>query len=165
MAFEIPADLNPALMPVAWLIGRWQGNGHGNWPGMGEFEFGQQIDFATNQGPYLHYFSQTWTLDDQGQPAAPLSMETGFWRPGADGELEVVLSSPEGWAEVWAGKVQGAKIDLATDVVARTTSAELPYTGGRRLYGQVEGDLMYAFDRATTEIELQPYLWARLARA
>jgi hypothetical protein len=165
VAFEIPADLNPALMPLAWLIGRWQGNGHGSWPGQGEFEFGQQIDFASNQSSYLHYLSQTWTLDEQGQPAQPLAMETGFWRPVGDGDVEVVLTSPEGWAEVWAGRLQGAKIDLTTDVVARTNTAELPYTGGRRLYGQVEGHLMYAIDRATTEVELQPYMWARLERA
>lgn len=165
MAFEIPADLNPALMPLAWLIGRWQGNGHGNWPDQGDFQFGQQIDFATNQGPYLHYLSQTWTLDDDGQPAAPLTMETGFWRPGGDGTLEVVLASPEGWAEVWAGQLKGARVDLTTDVVARTTTAELTYSGGQRLYGNVEGDLMWTFDRATTEVELQPYMWARLQRA
>lgn len=164
MAFEIPADLNPALMPIAWLIGRWQGNGHGSWPDQGSFEFGQQIDFATNQGPYLHYLSQTWTLDPEGQPDTPLSMETGFWRPLEDGTLEVVLTSPEGWAEVWAGRLQGATVDLTTDVVARTTTAQLAYTGGHRLYGNVEGDLMWAFDRATTTVELQPYMWARLAR-
>ena len=81
MAFEVDPDLNQALMPLAWMIGRWQGNGHGSWPGMGDFEFGQQIDFATNRGPYLHYLSQTWTLDADGQPDEPLTMEGGFWRP------------------------------------------------------------------------------------
>ncbi len=165
MAFQIPADLSPALMPIAWLVGRWQGNGHGSWPGVGEFEFGQQIDFSTNQGPYLHYLSQTWTLDEAGQPDAPLTMETGFWRPGEQGTLEVVLTSPEGWAEVWAGSARGARIELTSDVVARTTTAELLYTGGHRLYGNIDGDLMWAFDRATTDVELQPYLWARLRRS
>lgn len=165
MAFEIDTDLNPALLPLAWLIGRWQGNGHGNWPGLGDFEFGQQIDFATNGGPYLHYLSQIWTLGDDGQPAAPLTMETGFWRPAGDGELELVLANPQGWAEVWVGTSQGAKIELTTDLVARTTTAELAYTGGHRLYGNVEGDLMWAFDRATTDVALQPYLWAQLQRA
>ena len=70
-----------------------------------------------------------------------------------------------GWAEVWAGTVQGAKIELTTDVVARTTTSELNYTGGRRLYGNVEGDLLWTLDRATTEVDLQPYMWARLTRA
>ena len=102
MAFEVDPDLNQALMPLAWMIGRWQGNGHGSWPGMGDFEFGQQIDFATNRGPYLHYLSQTWTLDADGQPDEPLTMEGGIWRPAGIGEVEVVLANPEGWAEVWA---------------------------------------------------------------
>ena len=165
MAFESPADLNPALTPIAWLIGRWQGNGHGNWPGVGDFEFGQRIDFATNRGPYLHYLSQTWTLDADGQPDAPLAMETGFWRPAGASGIEVVLTSPEGWVEVWVGALLGAKIELTTDLVARTDTAELPYTGGHRLYGNVDGDLMWAFDRATTDVRLQPYMWARLQRA
>ena len=66
---------------------------------------------------------------------------------------------------MWAGSVTGAKIELTTDVVMRTTTAEVPYTGGHRLYGNVEGDLLWAFDRATTDVELQPYMWARLARS
>lgn len=165
MAFEIPADLNPALMGVAWMIGRWEGNGHGNWPGMGEFEFGQQIDFTTNGGPYLHYISQLFTLDDDGKPKEPLMIETGFWRPQADASLEVVLTHPEGYVEVWAGRIEGGKIEVATDVVARTTTADIDYTGGQRLYGNVEGDLLWTFDRATTEHALQPYVWARLQRA
>ena len=46
----------------------------------------------------------------------------------------------------------------------RTTTADVEYTGGQRLYGQVEGDLLWTFDRATTNHQLQPYLWARLQR-
>ena len=63
------------------------------------------------------------------------------------------------------GALLGAKIELTTDLVARTDTAELPYTGGHRLYGNVDGDLMWAFDRATTDVRLQPYMWARLQRA
>lgn len=164
MAFEIPADLNPSLMPLAWLIGRWQGTGHGSWPGQGDFEFGQQVEFATNGQPYLHYIAQTYTTDETGVPQAPLGMETGFWRPQSDGSVEVVLTDPQGWSEVWAGHVDGAKIELVTDVVARTTTADLEYTGGERLYGSVEGDLLWTFDRATKDVPLQPYMWARLQR-
>jgi hypothetical protein len=32
------------------------------------------------------------------------------------------------------------------------------------MYGNVEGDLLYAFDMAAVGQELQPHLWARLRR-
>ncbi|WOP17295.1 FABP family protein [Raineyella sp. LH-20] len=161
--FEIRPDLAPALMPIAWMIGRWEGTGKGQWPGEGEFEYGQVVEFTENGGDYLHYLSQTFVADADGRPVAPLSMETGFWRPQADRSLEVVMCHPEGWSEVWFGTVEGAKIELVTDAVARTVTAP-GYTGGQRLYGQVEGDLLWTFDRSTTEHELQPYMWARLKR-
>ncbi|MDR0782684.1 MAG: FABP family protein, partial [Propionibacteriaceae bacterium] len=47
---------------------------------------------------------------------------------------------------------------------ARTVTADVEVTGGHRLYGLVESDLMFAIDRGTTETELQPYIWARLKR-
>jgi hypothetical protein len=51
-----------------------------------------------------------------------------------------------------------------SDAVVRTESAEVTHSAGQRLYGKVEGDLMYALDRATTEHELRPHMWARLKR-
>lgn len=188
MPFEIPADLNPALMGVAWLIGTWQGNGHGHWPAdepdaaaaaaeatvadvegdrprpEGDFTYGQRIDFTTNGGPFLHYHSQLFTLTEDGAPDRPLLTESGYWRPHPDASLEVLLASPEGWSEVWLGTITPGKIEMVTDAVMRTTTADVPYTGGHRLYGNVEGDLLWTFDRATTAHELQPYLWARLQR-
>lgn len=164
MAFEISSDLNPRLMGIAWMIGRWEGNGHGTWPDRGDFSYGVQIDFSTNGGPYLHYLMQTFETDEDGEPIAPLDMETGFWRPQDDGTMEVVMCHPLGVAEVWFGSITGGRIELTTDAVARTSTAEIPYTGGHRLYGSVDGDLLFTFDRATTTHTLQNYLWARVQR-
>ena len=36
---------------------------------------------------------------------------------------------------------------MSTDAVARTETAK-EYVGGKRLYGNVEGDLLYAYDMA-----------------
>ena len=164
MAFEIPDNLSPALVPLAWMLGRWEGTGKGNYPGTEDFEFGQQIDFAEDGGDYLHYLSQTFETDASGRAVRPLTMETGFWRPQSDGGLEVVMCHPDGIAEVWYGTISGAKIELATDAVVRTSSAPA-YTAGQRLYGNVEGDLLWTFDKAADEQPLQSYLWARLRRA
>jgi len=164
MAFEIPSHLSPNLLGVAWLIGRWEGSGHGQWPDTGEFTYGCQIDFAENGGNYLHYLMQTFELDEDGAAVKPLGMETGFWRPQADGTIEVSLAHPDGYAELWEGTMKGAKIELRTDAVVRPVSSAVEYTGGHRLYGNVESDLLWTFDRATTDVELQPYLWARLQR-
>ena len=164
MPFDISDDLSPELVAVAWMVGRWEGTGKGSYPGTEDFDFGQQIDFAHNGGDYLHYLSQTFEVDEQGVAIRPLTMETGFWRPQRDGSIEVVMCHPDGYAEVWYGKITGARIELATDAVVRTASAD-DYAAGQRLYGNVEGDLLWTFDRAANGQPLQSYIWARLRRA
>ncbi len=67
-------------------------------------------------------------------------METGFWRPKPDNKLEVVLAHPTGFAEIWYGEIDGAKIEMRTDVVARTATAK-EVAAGHRLYGLVKGEL------------------------
>jgi hypothetical protein len=163
VAFEITQDLHPDLMPIAWMIGRWEGSGKGTYPGTEDFDFGQQVDFAHNGGSYLHYLSQTFEVDDQGRAVRPLTMETGFWRPLSDGTLEVVMSHPEGYNEIWYGKINGAQIELSTDAVVRTATAE-DYAAGQRLYGNVEGEMLWTLDKAANGEPLQSHLWARLVR-
>jgi hypothetical protein len=91
-------------------------------------------------------------------------METGFWRPQPDSSLEVVLCQPGGYAEVWYGQISGAKIELATDAILRSVTAA-EYTAGQRLYGYVEGDLLWTFDKAADGHPLQNHQWGRLQRA
>ena len=43
MTFEIPSDLNPALVGLAWLRGRWEGSGYREWPGEEKIKFAQQV--------------------------------------------------------------------------------------------------------------------------
>lgn len=163
--FEIPTDLNPDLAGLAWLRGHWEGKGYREWPGEEKSEFGAQVDFVENGGDYLHYLAQFFLLDEEGKPARPLTIETGFWRASKDAKVDVVMCSPEGYAEIWYGPLQPGRIDLTTDAVMRSPIASVAYTAGRRLYGLVEGNLMYSFDRATTDEALRPYMWATLTRA
>jgi hypothetical protein len=52
---------------------------------------------------------------------------------------------------------------VATDAVVRTATAK-EYVGGKRLYGYVNGDLLYAFDMAAMGQPLQPHTHAQLTR-
>lgn len=163
MPFTIPPDLHADLMPIAFLLGHWQGNGRGSYPSVEEFEFGQEIAFTHDGRPFLHYFSRTWLLDDEGNEVRPLALETGFFRPQPDGGLEVVLAHPTGFVEIYYGDVSGAKIELATDAVVRTATAK-EYTAGQRLYGLVDGELLWTFDMAAVGEYLQSHIWGRLRR-
>ncbi|GAE69002.1 hypothetical protein JCM18909_2181 [Cutibacterium acnes JCM 18909] len=42
----------------------------------------------------MHYICQTFTMNPDGTPAAPLRMETGFWRPNVDTRKVDVLMLP-----------------------------------------------------------------------
>ncbi len=154
---------HPDLAPVLFLLGRWEGAGVGGYPTIESFQFGQEISFSHNGKPYLSYVSRTWLLDADGVPGRPLAMETGFWRPQPEGKIEVVLAHPTGIAEIYLGEVTGTKIELATDLVARSASAK-EVRAGRRLYGLVGQDLAWAFDMAAVGQPLQPHISAQLKR-
>jgi hypothetical protein len=168
MPFEIPGDLHPDLMPVAFLLGQWHGNGHGDYPSIGPFQFGQEAGFTHDGRPFLHYFSRTWLVDgddngDAGNAGRPLALETGFLRMQAEGEIEFLLSHQSGYVEIYYGRVEGARLQLTTDAVVRSATAK-EYVAGQRLYGLVEGDLLWTFDMAALGQSLQPHIWARLQR-
>jgi hypothetical protein len=163
--FEIPPNIHPNCAPLAWLIGTWAGNGHGEYPGIEDFQFGQELIFQQDGRPFIHYMSRSWIVDAEGNHVREAAQETGFLRPQADGTLEVLLSHNLGYSEIWHGELheEQPRFEIVTDAVARTSTAK-EYTGGKRLYGYVNGDLLYAFDMAAMGHELQPHTHAQLKR-
>ncbi len=168
------ADLPEELVPLSWLIGRWAGVGLGQYPTIEDFRFGQEVSFTTDGRPFLAYASRSWLLDDEGEKVRPLATETGYWRPRPDGTGEVTMAHPTGYAELWLGSVEvlgiedaaitSARATLTTDVIAASPSAK-PYTAGERLYGLVNGELMWTYDMAAVEQPLTNHLSARLRPA
>ena len=156
-------ELHPDLAPLAFLLGRWEGAGVGGYPTIESFQFGQEISFSHNGKPFLSYTSRTWRLDAEGHIGQPLATEAGFWRPQPEGKVELLLAHPTGITEIYLGEVSGHRIDLATDVVARTSSAK-EVTAGRRLYGLIGDDLGWAYDLAAVGQPLQSHISAQLKR-
>jgi hypothetical protein len=65
VAFEIPENLHPDCGPIAWMLGTWQGNGHGDYPTIEPFQFGQELIFQQDGRPFFHYLARSWIVDDQ----------------------------------------------------------------------------------------------------
>jgi hypothetical protein len=165
VAIHPDLEPHPDLETLRFLLGRWEGAGIGGYPTIESFRFGQEISFSHNGKPFLIYTSRTWRLDEEGQIGPPLGTESGYWRPRPDNQVEVMLAHPTGIVEIYLGELSGTRIEMATDVVARTATAK-EVTAGHRLYGLVGPgqDLAYAYDLAAVGQELQPHLSAQLKR-
>lgn len=79
-------------------------------------------------------------------------------------DIEVLLAHADGVSELYLGQVRGPRIDIATDYVMRTAGSK-PYAAASRMYGLVEGHLLWAWDIAALGQELGSHASARLARA
>ncbi|GAB2683257.1 uncharacterized protein DUF1794 [Barrientosiimonas humi] len=164
MPFELDPDLPPALAPLAWLVGRWEGRGVLGYPGVDSVNFVQEIECRHDKQPFLSWSARMWEVGDDGERGKPLATELGFWRPLPDNEVELLLAHPTGVVEMYVGTTEPAKAQLQTDAVVRSPQAE-EYTAATRLYGYVHSNLMWAMDMAAKGQPLQTYASAELQRA
>lgn len=131
-----------------------------------DIQVGQELSISHDGRPFLIHWSRTWRLDENGEREEPLAMESGFWRPLPNNEVELLLSHPTGISETWFGKVTvtgivnaqitGARVELKTDAIVRTTSAK-EVTGGERLYGLVDGNLGWVYDMAAVGVPMKSH--------
>ena len=153
--------MHPDLEPLAFLLGAWRGEGHGVYPTIASFDYGEEIRFAAVPGkPFLTYQQRTWALDDQ----RPLHSETGYWRPTPDGKVELVLAHPTGLAEIEEGMIDGGVIALVATSIGGTATAK-EVEGVSRRFELVEPDVLrYEVQLAAAGQPLQGHLTAELRR-
>lgn len=79
-------------------------------------------------------------------------------------DIDVSIVHADGVSELYLGHVRGPRIDIATDAVVRPAGAKT-YAAATRMYGLVDGHLLWAWDIAAFGEELRSHASARLARA
>ena len=207
MTFTFPDGLSPEIFPLAWLVGRWRGEGVIEYPGIGRKAFVQDLVFDHDGGPYLRFESTLRVLEDavpdklpaDGEWPAPVpdpteaeapepaevapdadvaaagtvwSTETGYWRVSTDRPdgledekhaLEVLVADASGRITVYVGAAGNGRIDLASDAIARTSTAS-EVRASKRLYGLVQGRLLWVEELAAFGEPLRSYASAELDR-
>lgn len=89
---EIPVGLPPELVPLAWVIGTWEGSGMIEYSVDGvlrEHAFRQRVEFTHRDLPFLEYRAQIDLLGDD-ETRTPLTAESGYWRlarPRTNGDV------------------------------------------------------------------------------
>ena len=168
MPFVLPEGLAPEVYPIAWLVGTWSGAGEIVYPGIPRAEVAAEVVIAHDGGPYLSWTSTIRVAGD----GTVWSTEAGFWRvpperpaeiPADRHPVELLLADPAGHLTLYVGMVGNGRIDLASDLVARTPDAS-EMTAATRLFGLVEGDLLWTWDIAAFGEPLQSYASLRMAR-
>jgi hypothetical protein len=189
--FVLPEDLPIELSPLAFLVGTWQGTGVISFGGT-ETEFRQKLSFEAIAGGRLDYQSNVtdlagraissergyWMLSrpsdesDAGPGLIPgigvsaitVREDLELWRNSDGGfDMEALIVQPNGVAELYFGNIKGARIDMATDAVLRSPNAK-EYASGKRMWGLVEGALLWAWDMAALGQPLKSHASARLVR-
>ena len=161
-------DLHPALLGLLPFIGLFRGRGQGGFPEVEDFDFGQEIRISHDGRPFLNYESRAWILDADSKPVRMAGREIGWWRPvlvddRPGDEMEATMMTPTGVMELYIGRLAGTRLEMATDAVVRTPSAK-EVTAGHRLFGIVDGALLYAHEMSAMGHSLEPHLSARLLR-
>jgi len=156
----VEAELHPDVVPLAFLLGTWVGEGRGEYPTIESFGYGEEVRWWHVGKPFLAYSQRTWSLDDD----RPLHSEAGYWRAQPVGRVELVLAHPTGIVEVEEGQVEGTVIELGTTQTARTSSAKDVRALSRHL--EVHRDVLsYQLAMAAVGRPLQHHLAGELRRA
>jgi hypothetical protein len=156
----LATELNPALTPVAFLLGTWRGEGEGQYPSIKPFRYREEIRFSHNGKPFLIYTQRTESIDT-GQP---MHGEAGYLRLVGDGRVEFVIAQPIGYAEISLGRVDGQRIDVECANVGRTPTAK-PVTSIRRSLWMDGETLRYELKMGMGGAPAAPHLTATFRRA
>jgi hypothetical protein len=132
----IATELNPAVQPLAFLLGTWRGEGVGDYPTIKPFQYREEIRVWHTGKPFLIYTQRTEAIDD----GRPLHTEMGYLRGVGEGRVELVVAQAIGFAEIAIGMVRDHRLELKSLHLARTPTAKAVSAVERDIW--LDGDVL-----------------------
>ena len=189
---DLPIELTPFTFLIGSWKGSGVVSYKDSAAGAKEIEFYQDMSFAPLETGKLEYQSRVtdeagklissergyWMISrpsndsDSGPGLMPGSGESAItvredlelWRNKNGGfDIEALIIHPNGVAELYFGQIKGARVDIATDAVLRSPNAK-EYSSAQRMWGLVDGALLWAWDMAALGQPLGSHASARLER-
>lgn len=146
-------------VPLLFLVGTWVGEGHGEYPTVESFAYGEEMVFEHPGRPVMTLRQRAWILPDN----RPSHTETGFLRATEDGHAEALIAQGNGIVQVQEGTVVGSILQLRSTVVGRSSTAKDVVEVARTI--EVTGDeLRYEMAMAAVGQPLTHHLRAVLHR-
>jgi hypothetical protein len=155
--------LHPDIAVLAPLLGRWTGQGAGEYPTIAPFGYVEEVTFGHVGKPFLTYGQKTKDSAD----GRPLHAETGYLRVPSPGRAEWVLAHPTGITEIQEGSLAASgstlEMELTATTIGRTATAKEVTALSRSV--RVDGDeLTYTLKLGAVGQPLQHHLAATLRR-
>lgn len=155
----IALELDPAVRPLAFLLGTWRGEGEGHYPTIQPFRYREEIRFWHTGKPFLVYTQRTEAASDR----RPLHTEMGYLRGVGEGRVELVVAQHIGFAEISVGMVHDNRLELKSIHLGRTPTAKVVTAVERDIWLD-QHTLHYDLRMATETVGLTNHLRASFQR-
>ncbi|MBN3325584.1 THAP4 protein, partial [Atractosteus spatula] len=120
------APLNPAVQPLAWLLGTWQSDepGEGSYPSIQPFRYTETLHISHVGQPVLNFMFSAFHAETK----KPLHRECGFIRLQAGTQrVALIVAQNSGLVEIEEGELTDQQLTLQSKALARISFAKEPY--------------------------------------